>query len=231
MPYRCINLFGCYCGRQLSDDHTTMIRLFLNLCKTFHAIKNKNDMQIYQQIRQSKQEDFICCPLCAAPFSQLHKNGSYERDLIFLEDGRPSYHKITVSCVFCTSCGHSHAILPSLIIPYSSYSLSFLVSLLYHRITNAFGTVEKLCLHYEISISSFYRIYKRFLFDFFQMEALLENISPMDFLKLPYEAFHPFLESFCARCGYTFLQPRVRFRQELLLGNLPLCLSRYLDNG
>ncbi|WP_279233234.1 DUF6431 domain-containing protein [Desulfallas thermosapovorans] len=55
----------------------------------------------------------------------------------------------------CSSCGHTHAILPEIIIPYSSYSLIFILTVLrdyylFHM------TVQALCNKYMIATSTLY---------------------------------------------------------------------------
>lgn len=50
------------------------------------------------------------CPFCGAPMAAFHKDGHYERDFICYEAGTPVYHRITIHCVECSSCGHSHAL-------------------------------------------------------------------------------------------------------------------------
>ena len=63
------------------------------------------------------------CPVCRASHS-CTTHASYERNLIDFIQGRPVYHTIKVIRVIC-SCGHTHAILPDLIIPYNTYGVFF----------------------------------------------------------------------------------------------------------
>lgn len=58
--------------------------------------------------------------------------------------------------VFCDSCEHAHAILPDVIIPYSSYSLLFILRLLGQYFAGRF-TIEQLCERYQISTKQFYK--------------------------------------------------------------------------
>ena len=58
--------------------------------------------------------------------------------------------------VFCDSYEHAHAILPDVIIPYSSYSLLFILRLLGQYFAGRF-TIEQLCERYEISQNQFYK--------------------------------------------------------------------------
>ncbi|MFQ7288271.1 MAG: DUF6431 domain-containing protein [Lacrimispora saccharolytica] len=44
--------------------------------------------------------------------------------------GKPVTQEITVLRLVCVSCGHTHAVLPDMIIPYSGYGLFFILLVL-----------------------------------------------------------------------------------------------------
>ena len=85
------------------------------------------------------------------------KHASYERSLVSFEKGRVVFPRQLVLRVICTSCQHTHAILPDVIIPYGSYSLSFNLHLMKEYYFH-YLTVEKLCDRFCLSISTFYRL-------------------------------------------------------------------------
>ena len=60
------------------------------------------------------------------------------------------------SDVFCDSCEHAHAVLPDVIIPYSSFSLLFVLRLLGHYFANL-GSIEQLCERFGVSQNLFYK--------------------------------------------------------------------------
>lgn len=66
------------------------------------------------------------------------------------------YGVVEVQRVRCASCGHTHAILPDHIIPYTTYSLLFILRVLAGHFLGL-GTVEQLCLRYSISASMLYQ--------------------------------------------------------------------------
>lgn len=68
------------------------------------------------------------CPSCGAK-GQCRIYASYERYIVDLNDGKVVSEKIRITRVRCT-CGHTHAILPDLIIPYRQYSLPFILYIL-----------------------------------------------------------------------------------------------------
>ncbi len=195
-----------------------MIRLFLNLCKCFQIIKYNNDYQIYLSYTDNASPDIILCPSCGAK-GNYHGCGSYTRTLICYTSGHLERYEITVTRIECASCGHSHAILAPVIIPYSPFSFHFVISLLYDFITHKYSTVAALCLEYDISVSTLYRIYHRFIEDrklmLGMMEAastqarkLLDKLANTDFFGIIDCLLHDFYRSNHA----SFLQARCRIR-------------------
>lgn len=152
------------------------------------------------------------CPFCKARhLCSFHS--SYERDMIVIENGSVVCHSITISRVICSSCGHTHAILPDVLIPHGSYSLFFILRVLRSYFLHSF-TVEKLCSRFEISISTLYA-----WVDLFQKQKALwlgvlsdAEISPLSFLGLlmntssfPMKFFHSFFFSFLQQYRFTSL--------------------------
>lgn len=209
--------------------YITMIRLFLYLCKAFHKLKHFDDFQIYVRLTEdgpSFLSDAPACPSCGASKDRYCLNGSYLRQFVCYTNGSPCDHQISVRSLKCLSCRHSHALLPSVIVPYSSYSLGFLISLLYSRITRQFQNVPSLCQHFGISESTFYRIRKRFLLDsrwlFLALQTFLDDpklnhiLKPKDPILL-----HTALSHFFLSTGHSFLQPADRIRPKINISSFP----------
>lgn len=195
-----------------------MIRLFLNLCKYFQLTKSNNDHQICLSYTDNANVDIIPCPYCSA-MGNYHGCGSYTRPLICYTSGHVERHEITVTRIECVSCERSHAILAPVIIPHSPFSFHFIISLLYDFITHKFSTVAALCSEYDISVSTLYRIYHRFIEDRMlmlgMMEAastqaskLLDKLASSDFFRIVDCLLHDFYKSNHA----SFLQARCRIR-------------------
>lgn len=208
-----------------------MIRLFLNLCKCFHQIKNLSEIDILAHMQENLRAELKACPVCGAPADAFHKDGHYERDFICYESDAPVCHRITIFCVECSSCGHSHALEPSVIVPYSSYSIGFLLHVLYAKLTKHFPAVEALCGHFGISVSTYYRIYKRFLTDSFFLKQLTGISDVLYLWKCQTEELHTVLSGYYRNCGRSFLQPCVRLRPKIGLKDMPADISRYIGNG
>lgn len=197
-----------------------MIRLFLALCKCFQLTKKNDDYQIYLNYTDNANPNIVPCPFpdCGAK-GNYHDCGSYSRTLVCYREGHVQRYEITVNRIECVSCEHSHAIVPPVIIPYSPFSFHFVISLLYDFITHKYNTVKKLCLEYDISISTLYRIYHRFIEDrklmLGMMEAasetarqFLENLAQSDFSRGVDCLLHDFYEN----NKVSFLQARCKIR-------------------
>ena len=199
-----------------------MIRLFLNVCKTFQKIKhlNFNDYALYLYLSADSKVNSFSCPSCKAPDEVFTHNGSYKRHLVFLNNNQVQDIFIDIKNFKCTSCNKSHALLYSIIIPYCPYSICFLVDLIYKRLTKQFKNVQQLCEFYDITERTFYRIRKRLLTDSRRMNVLLDTygdlLAAVDSLFHSEPVFfHSFLEEFFKSCGYSFLQSHITFRQKV----------------
>jgi len=195
-----------------------MIRLFFNLCKCFKSIKYNNDYQIHLSYVDNASLDIIPCPSCGTE-GNYHSCGSYTRNLICYTAGQVEKHEITVPRIECASCAHSHAILAPVIIPYSPFSFHFVISLLYDFITHKFSTVTALCLEYDISISTLYRIYRRFIEDKKLMLGMMDAASTkacelLDklFNANSFRFIDGLLHDFYRSNKASFLQARCRIR-------------------
>lgn len=98
--------------------------------------------------------DYVC-PVCGAK-GCMELFGHYERYLVTWEGSVQVTHTLTVSRYRCDSCGHTHAALPSCLVPYKSYSLRFILAALRDYFLHVLP-VEQLCQRYGISISTLYR--------------------------------------------------------------------------
>lgn len=205
-----------------------MIRLFIHLCRTFHKVKHLDDCQLYTALLK-KEFPFHSlssrCPCCMALSSKYRKNGSYSRMLVSYDRTMVQESLLRIPSIRCSSCGHSHALLPSLLVPCSAFSLKFLLSLLYSWLTGKFPSVSSLCFHFRLSESTFYRIRRRFLQDAFLFLPLLNTLPDN-----PSFPFHSALRSFFLSTGHSFLQPGSTFRQRTLPKPSPPCINRFLDS-
>lgn len=115
---------------------------------------NFSDQQLFDYAVSSFNSSKCSCPKCSA-LGHMDPFSSYQRDLITVSDGKRIESSLIVPRFLCTSCGHTHAILPDVLIPYSSYSLKFILTVLLEYLQHK-RTVTALCAHWEISVSTLY---------------------------------------------------------------------------
>lgn len=157
------------------------------------------------QMFQPEQET---CPICKST-GNCHIHDYYGRNLIDFHLGKPVKSNLCVMRVFCESCSHAHAILPDVIVPYSSYSLPFILSVLGTYFSGLL-TIDELCFRYGISRSQLYkwtRLWKKHKSEWM---GVLQDLCTPDqefFDRLcaldPYSSFS---QAFVRRFAFSFLQ-------------------------
>ena len=193
-----------------------MIRPFTVFCKL-----NKisfSDRQWFEQEAGSLSHTDGVCPVCHAK-ACLSPFASYTRYLVEWAGGGPATHAVTVQRYQCSSCGHTHALLSSALVPYSSYSLRFILIVLrtyfLHR-----ACVAAVCEQAGISVSTLYRWKAMFLAHKALWLGVLES------LEASAEAFldgmdGTLLQGFCHKFLFSFLQ-RLRGRSPAPLLETPV---------
>ena len=114
----------------------------------------EHDISSFSEIKEA-------CPHCRAK-GCLGKFGHYGRYLVEMEKGRPIVHPVRIERYRCSSCRHTHALLSSCLVPYRSYSLRFILTVLYSH----FGkqkTVEQISADFGIAVSTLYEWKKLFM--------------------------------------------------------------------
>lgn len=188
-----------------------MIRLFSILCKCFKQISFENEINIFDEYINNLNTDALVCPFCGAKHA-LSPFASYKRHLVTYDNNEVHNNIITISRYICSSCGHTHAILPSVIVPYMSFSFKFIVSIIYDYLLHKFNSVETMCQYYCIAISTFYRILRKFKEHKQLWLGLLENklTSNLSFLKnimnYAFKEIEHFLIEFFKKTASSFFQ-------------------------
>ena len=148
------------------------------------------------------------CPYCQAK-GHCHIFGHYCRNLIEFCRGKTNYGQLVITRVKCSKCKHTHAILPDLIIPYTTYSLVFIMQVILIYLSHSI-TVDALCKKYNISRSMLYRWLNLY---YKQKELWLGALKSMEtdgrkflsgILRLP--NFSDFTSDFFALTSFSFLQ-------------------------
>lgn len=130
-----------------------MIRFF-GLLKKISILKI-TAYDLYQTyIRDFNPSNFLC-PFCMTKYPDWKKHTTYERYIISFEGGEVIDHQVTIIRYSCSSCKHTHALLPEILIPYRSYNIFFILSALKDYFSKSM-TLEKICEKYGVSVSTIY---------------------------------------------------------------------------
>ena len=184
-----------------------MIRKNSLFCKLIR-IKTSSD-SLFSSFMSPYSHTMQRCPSCHSQ-GNLILHGSYRRNIIDFTNGNIIYRKISVKRFKCQSCGHTHAILPDLIVPYAQYSLFFLLRALGEYFLHL-KTVSEICHVYSITPSMLYRWKALFLCHRADWLPLLERLENSPFAFLKFLCFQENFSSlfslpFFKKTGISFLQ-------------------------
>lgn len=188
-----------------------MIRLFTVFCKL--NFKTLSVTDIFLESMKDFSSDKLpfmklTCPYCRAKTPTWSYHDSYQRYLISFENETTLTYTIDITRIICSSCQHTHAILPEIIVPYGSYSLPLILNVLKDYFLSKM-TVKTLCEKYQISVSMLYRWKRLFLTHKKLWLGILEDIyqNSIAFLStLPNFDTSNNLSLFFLYNGHSFLQ-------------------------
>ena len=182
-----------------------MIRENSLFCKLIRI--KSSSKALFDSFMGGFRPEFQTCPCCGSKGScRIH--AYYGRSLTDFVDGSIVCHNLCILRLVCP-CGHTHAILPDFIIPYSGYGLFFILRVLAEYFLRL-STVEKLCERFSITLSQLYRwlrIFKSQKEEWLGVLSSLET-SGFSFLKslFTWPVYSDFASSFVRRFNKSFLQ-------------------------
>jgi len=184
---------------------TTMIRENSLFCKLIR-IKNSSK-NLFVSFMDSFRPELETCPCCGVKGScRIH--AYYGRSLVDFIAGSPVRHDLCILRLVC-SCGHTHAILPDFIIPYSGYGLFFILRLLAEHFAHL-RSLEQLCERFAVTRNQFYHwleLWNSQKEEWLGVLASLEA-SSLSFMKslLLHPCYSDFASAFVRRFAKSFLQ-------------------------
>jgi transcriptional regulator with XRE-family HTH domain len=188
-------------SKQQEDANIIMIRQATILFKLF--LIKLSDMELLGAMLP----DYRHCPACGAT-GCCEQHDEYNRDMITIEKGVRMEYEVTIHRVICKSCGVTHALLSDVLIPYSSYTLRFVLHALRALFTRT-CTVEELCERYGIAVSTIYEWKKLFKEHANLWLSVLNRIYRVSIQALDdFENIHRLPSAFFRRYGFSFLQRR-----------------------
>ena len=130
-----------------------MIREKALFCKLFYI--KKSSKVLFQSYMDKYRPELDTCPYCGAR-GHCRIHGYYKRRIGEFRDGTVIWEKVNVMRVRCTGCGHTHAILPDVIIPYTRHGVLFIIHALASHFIHHLS-VEKACEMHGVSRNQFFR--------------------------------------------------------------------------
>lgn len=148
------------------------------------------------------------CPLCHRK-GECRIHAYYYRFAIDFIDGHPVVHRLRILRVMCSCCGHTHAILPDPVIPYSSYSLFFILQVLFMYLSHSM-TVSVICDSFCITPMQLYRWKSLYQDHRREWQGLLKSVE-QDLLSsleelMSFDPFSSFAKDFFLKTSSTFMQ-------------------------
>ena len=182
-----------------------MIRENSLFCKLIRI--KTSSKALFDSFMDGFRPELAACPCCGANgSSRIH--AYYDRSLVDFINGTPVRHSLCILRLICT-CGHTHAILPDFIIPYSGYGLFFILRVLAEYFLRL-STVERLCERFSITLSQLRRWLQIFRMQKDEWLGALSSMetSGLSFLKilLTQTDYSEFASAFVRRFAKSFLQ-------------------------
>ena len=182
-----------------------MIRENSLFCKLIRI--KSSSKTLFDSFMASFRPELQTCPCCGAKGScRIH--AYYGRSLVDFVGGFPVRHELCILRLVC-SCGHTHAILPDFIIPYSGYGLFFILRLLAEYFAHLYS-LEQLCERFSVTGNQFYHWLDLWKSQKEEWLGLLvsQETSGRSFIKslLLMSSYSNFASAFVRRFAKSFLQ-------------------------
>lgn len=191
-----------------------MIRVQALLCK-LNSLKISDSELFLLFTQDSKRHCKYTCPCCGNG-NDLHYHTSYNRMMISIRRGKRFEETISIRRIICP-CGHTHALIPDFLIPYGSYSIRFILSVLFHYLGRK-CSVAALCDYYQISISTFYDWKKLFTNHYNLFIGAINEISRLSYSSLiPFLILAHFHLNSLTDLGFRFCKNRIKRQNQIAL--------------
>ena len=129
--------------------------------------------QIQSALKNIAANALVChgCGCCGC----MEPHGTYRRGITYLRDGKVVDSFVMIPVFYCTCCNYYHAILTDFLIPFCSFTLHFVLSVLKDYLERPCGiTIHEICSKYRISSRTLYAWKKRFLAHYASLAASMD---------------------------------------------------------
>ena len=182
-----------------------MIRKFLISFKLYQLNKY-SDQELLERAAADSGLSSYACPSCGNR-NHFRRINPYARQMITIKDSKRVIIPVFIPRVQCSVCSHSHSCLPDNLIPFSSYTLRFILTVLSEYLKRSETTVNLLCDKWQIAVSTLYTWIRLFSEHFSLWKKSVDRIIPLSEKALMQvydtERFPAF---FFEYTGFSFLQ-------------------------
>jgi hypothetical protein len=148
------------------------------------------------------------CPCCKST-GNCRAHGYYKRRLIDYCGGGIRASRVRILRVICKTCGHTHAVLPDIIVPYAPHTVRFMCQAISEKLVKG-STIEAVCEKFDISSKTFNRFLKTYKAHKALWLGLLKSneTTNAQFFSLvgTYERFSDFMSAFSGKFIFSFMQ-------------------------
>lgn len=191
--------------RNAAGGNFSLIRFFGLMQKI--SLLGIKASDLYQTYIKGFNPTIFSCPICRTKHPSWKRHATYERYIISFEKGESVTYQVLIIRYICSCCEHTHAMLPEFLVPYRSYSILFILSVLKDYFSKNL-TIEKICVKYGISVSTIYSWKALFLKHKKIWLGLLEDycITSIEFIKSCFDKHIYALQEFYLEANLSFLQ-------------------------
>ena len=115
-----------------------------------------SDADLVRHALKSLSPKRMRCTSCGR-VGNLKPCSHYNRYCIHAVNGRRIEETVSIPLLVCSGCGASHAVLPNTLIPFGSYSVRFVLTVL-HAFASRRCTVTDFCDQWQLSQSTILRL-------------------------------------------------------------------------
>lgn len=186
-----------------------MIRLFTII---YHVDLDKlpSASKLFHSVTKQFCIQKAICPMCKEG-KNLEWHDTYKRNLVSYEDKQICEETVMIKRTICPSCKHTHALIPDVLIPFKTYGILFILSVLkaYFFRRQSKQNVIQICDHFGIAHATLYAWKRRYLkHKKIFLGAVEKYISKRDphLNNPPDKPFFDYLHLFFSQFGCSFLQ-------------------------
>ncbi|MCQ2511108.1 MAG: DUF6431 domain-containing protein [Lachnospiraceae bacterium] len=161
---------------------------------------HRSDIELFHTYNSQKISGNPC-PICGHS-SGFADHSWYERDFVYEDKGVIKNQRVKIRIVRCKYCSKLHSILPDVAVPFSSFSLLFILKVIRAYLMKK-DTVSNICERWQIAPATLYSWVRRFHEQFRAWQKIV-SCHASDPIEFVFQT-DSFPELFRKTAGYSFM--------------------------